>query len=141
MTRDVRAVSVLLPNGEQRSGEFLIWEEAPHDPDLVQVLLRFDDRQLTASSEEDLFDALSAIRKELEAEGIRLACYGCSRNVFPSPMIRSMGSGEQAYRLELGKPASLGDLVSIFDTGPGLEPVTLDEQEEYYRAWLQSLGQ
>jgi len=134
-----RTVTVLLPRGEQRRGEFRIWEEVPDNAHLVQLQLRFADRQLTAS-DEDLFEALSTIRKEIEAEGIRLVCYGCSRNVFPSPMSRSMGTGERAYRLELGKPARAADLVSIFDTGPGVDPVVLAEQEQFYHAWLQSLG-
>jgi hypothetical protein len=36
-----------------------------------------------------------------------------------------MGYGEKAYHLEIGRPAKSVDLVSIFDTGPEVQPATL----------------
>jgi hypothetical protein len=54
-------------------------------------------------------------------------------------MIRSMGSGEQAYRLRLGHPARMEDLVEIFASNPEVVPASVGEQEEFYRKWLESL--
>jgi hypothetical protein len=54
-------------------------------------------------------------------------------------MIKSMGSGEQAYRLKLGFPAKIEDLVSIFDCDPKVNPVSVKEQLEFYDKWLKSL--
>ncbi|QDU82893.1 hypothetical protein Pla110_46560 [Polystyrenella longa] len=36
-----------------------------------------------------------------------------------------MGGGRKAYRLTLRKQARLEDLVDIFDSEPGLEPVSV----------------
>jgi hypothetical protein len=139
-TKRIQAVQVLLPDGGRVMGEFRIWEEAPEDQDAVRLELRLDDRELAATTEDGFFEALAALRKQLEPEGFRLECYGCSRRVYPSAMARSMGYGEKAYRLEIGRPAKSADLVSIFDTGPEVEPATLADQAQYYRDWLGSLG-
>lgn len=136
----VQVVPVLQPGGLRVMGELRIWEEAPDNQDAVRLELRFDDQELGVTTEDGFFAALAALRKELESEGSLLACYGCSRNVYPSPMIRSMGQGEKAYLLKMGQPARSEDLVSIFETGAEVEPVTVAEQEKYYRDWLSSLG-
>lgn len=136
----IQAVQVLLPEGRRVMGEFRIWEEAPEDQGAVRLELRFDDIEFESVTEDGFFEALTSIRKQLEPEGFRLECYGCSKGVYPSGMVRSMGYGEKAYRLEIGRQARSADLVSIFDTGPGVEPVTLAGQEQYYRDWLASLG-
>lgn len=132
-------LEVLLSDGSRSIGEFWIWEEAPEDPNAVRLEIRFDGREFGVITENGFFEALTSLRKKLEPEGFRLVCYGSSRWVYPSPMIRSMGYGEKAYRLELGRQASSADLVSIFDTGPGVEPVTVAVQEQCYRDWLESL--
>src|SRR5438309_1168607 len=62
----------------------------------------------------DHFDALCRVREALEPLGMHLLCYGASRNVFPSGMGRDMGDGRKAYRMRMGQPATLADLVSIF---------------------------
>ena len=69
-----------------------------------------------------------------------VATYGGSRNVFPSGMSRDMGSGLKAYRLTLGSTGRLEDLVGIFETGPGIEPATVDEQRAFFREWVSSIA-
>lgn len=54
-------------------------------------------------------------------------------------MIEAMGYGEEAYQLTLGKPARMQDLVSIFDSGDDLVPVTVRKQREFYDKWLRNL--
>ena len=89
---------------------------------------------------EDYFTALADIREELAPLGLFPKIYGASRNVYPSPMSRSMGAGEKAYRLAMGRQAASRDLVSIFDHGPDLEPANVQEQRNFYESWLKSLG-
>lgn len=120
-------------------GSISAWEEAPDDPDSVLIELEYRGETIAGRSEEGFFDALCEIRRTLETEGKLLGCYGSSKNVFPSPMIRSMGYGEKAYRLKLGKQAKTKDLVSIFEAGPDVEAASCAEQEAFYREWLQSL--
>src|SRR5437660_1501816 len=97
--------------GRFLEGEFEAWEESPADADQVMVRLHLADLE-TEKSADDLFSAMVAIREELEARGTLLMNYGSSLNVYPSPMSRSMGSGEKAYRLRMGEQAKSADLVS-----------------------------
>jgi hypothetical protein len=88
----------------------------------------------------DFFEALCLIRVQLEPRGLRPVCYGASRNVWPSGMARDMSRGLKAYRTRIGERASLSNLVRIFDTGPDVEPVSVEEQKAYHNQWLTSLG-
>jgi hypothetical protein len=91
------------------------------------------------ATESDYFEALSRIRTELERHGHVVNCYGASRTVFPSGMARDMGAGLKAYKLRIGEPALVSDLVSIFACGPDLEVTTVAEQRAFYQQWLASL--
>jgi hypothetical protein len=86
----------------------------------------------------DYFASLALVRRELEAEGWLLSCYGASKNVWPSGMCRDMGGGLLAYRLRMGHVAKQMDLVDIFESGADFEPATVDEQEEFAKKWLAS---
>jgi len=106
--------------------------------DAYQLTLRYGEEEITAT-DYSYFHALCRIREELEVRGLRPFCYGSSRNVYPSGMSCQMGGGIKAYKMTLGKPARLSDLVGIFETGSDVEPVTVDQQEKYRDEWLQSL--
>jgi hypothetical protein len=124
--------------GRILDGEFEAWEVSPADPDQIMIRLHLADLE-TKRSADDFFTAMVGIREVLDARGIRLMNYGASLNIYPSPMSRSMGSGEKAYRLRMGEQAKSGDLVSIFETGPDVKPSTVYDQEQFYRDWLASL--
>jgi hypothetical protein len=87
----------------------------------------------------DYFDALCEVRRKLEVEGLLVRSYGCSRNLVLSGMCRDMGAGLNGYRVSLGKRPVRGDLVRIFDTGPDVDPVTVEEQRAFGREWLRSI--
>jgi hypothetical protein len=74
----------------------------------------------------DLFDALTALRKDLENLGFRLLCAGARPDVYPSGMARSMGNARKAYICELGRPAT--ELVDIFAGARPEQVSTLSEQ-------------
>lgn len=84
---------------------------------------------------ENFFYALIELRKELELQDIKLLCKGCSRDVYPSPMILSMGDAEKAYKLTMGKHALKKDLVSIFEPCELDEYASIEEQYAYYEQW------
>jgi hypothetical protein len=138
MDDEVRDVEVQLKDDRIVPAKLIIREAAPEHPELVQLSLEFRAKQITRNAE-DLFEAMCSIRKVLEEEGALLRCYGASRNVYPSGMTRDMGSGRKAYKLRMGAPAKLEDLVSILDTGPDVTPVTVEEQEKFFNAWIKSL--
>ena len=131
-------VAVLL-DGCRLDAVLLRWDEAPEDEDKVKLELNYDTTTVTVWSEHGYFRALSEIRTRIERTNALVVCYGSSENVYPSPMIESMGYGEKAYRLAMGRPALTSDLVSIFDVGPEVIPSTVNQQKNYYKAWLESL--
>jgi hypothetical protein len=115
------------------------WDESPENEDAVLIELRVDGRVLTASSERGYFHAFCEIRKQLEPLDIVPKCFAASENVYPSPMIESMGCGEKAYRLTLGKQARMSDLIEIFETADDVHPVSVELQRKYYKKWIESL--
>lgn len=88
---------------------------------------------------DDLFDALVAVRRELEPQGWFLAVQGARLDAYPSGMCRDMGGGARLYALRLGEQARQADLVDTFgDTDPEYVG-RVDEQRAYFDRWLQSL--
>ena len=47
--------------------------------------------------------------------------------------------GTKAYKLQMGKQATLNDVVDIFDYDNGLKIGSVKEQEEFYENWIESL--
>lgn len=138
MVEEVVPVDVKRVDGTTAHGTFSICYKDPEHPELVHLTLALRDRQFAASAS-DFFTALCFVRREIEAEGLLLNCYGASQNVFPSGMSRDMGIGDMAYKLTMGQRARTTDLVSIFHTGPDVLPATVEDQEHYYHSWLESL--
>jgi hypothetical protein len=123
--------------GGVEDGAFFLDEDA--DDDLCRLTFRFPHGEHNAVAD-DYFEAMCIIRGELKRVGWFPLCYGGSLNVFPSGMSRGMGCrGQLAYKLQLGKPARQADLVSIFDHGSDVNPVSVDEQSLFYKQWLQSV--
>jgi hypothetical protein len=107
--------------------------------DLCRLRLQHAGGELTVEAF-DYFEALCQIRRELEKSGWRPVCYGGSKSVYPSGMCRDMGRGLKAYRLQLGRPARLEDLVGIFESGPDVEPASVEEQRAFHDLWMRSVG-
>jgi len=126
MIEERRAVDLIAADGSIQPGEFLI-------------RCKVADRVLTTTAN-DGFDALILIRHELEAIGLSPLCWGASLQVYPSDLNRSEGVGDTAYKLTLGRFARSADRVNIFDSGPGQVAATVAEQEEFSRAWFDSLA-
>jgi hypothetical protein len=76
----------------------------------------------------DLFSALEAVRRQLEAEGLMLCCQGARPDVLPSGMARQMGGGRRAYRLRRDRRPDRTDLVDVFAPANCDDVVTVDEQ-------------
>jgi hypothetical protein len=128
-------VILILPDQAQTQGVFSFNDEANN----CTLTLQFDGRTTSATAD-DYFEAMCQLRQLLEVEGIRLHCYGASRNVYPSRMARDMGRGLKAYKMTMGQPAKQTDLVSIFASDADVQTATVEEQRAYFRTWLKSLG-
>jgi len=88
---------------------------------------------------QDLFDALIALRTELDDAGWRLLCSGARFDVFPSGMSRSMGGARKAYIMRLGAPAT--DLIDVFDEAEPKSVGTVKQQKEFHDKWIRSLAE
>lgn len=96
---------------------------------------------VTAKGEaRDLFAALAAARRELEVQGVQLACNGARLDVWPSGMLRQAGYGRRAYVLTMPPSVAQPSTVDIFEPAPGSSVLaTVDEQREWFRRYWDSV--
>lgn len=134
-----RTLRIRCEDGNLRNGYLKLIEQAPSNEDAVFVELEIDGRIFSASSERGYFHAFCDIRNNLEPLGFLPLCFAASEDVYPSPMIESMGSGEKAYRLTPGIQTTMDDLVHIFDTSDDIRPVSVTRQQIFYKKWIESL--
>jgi len=109
-----------------------IWDEDEFPR--CTLILRYEEGEIVAV-EDDYFEAMCTIRKQLEPDGIVPVCYGASRNCFPSAMSRDMGQGILVYNMTMGIHATREDLVTIFKSGDDVDPVTVEEQVAFFDEW------
>jgi hypothetical protein len=138
MSYTTHVVQVVDTDGVASAGELKLRGESPDDEELVQLQLTIPSLDVVAVAA-NYFEALKRLRLHLEERYLFIRCYGASRDVYPSPMMLNMGEGRLAYRLIMGKQAVMKDAVDIFDNGSDVIPCTVQEQEEFYQAWLSSL--
>ena len=106
------------------------------EDDLIRVVVTTATGRYEGDGE-GYFEALCAVRRELEHDGLLPGVQGARAGVYPSPMALSMGA-RRAYRLTMGQPARTKDLIDLFE--PVDPPVsTVDEQARWYADWLRSL--
>jgi hypothetical protein len=87
----------------------------------------------------DLFEALAAARRELEAHDILLGCNGARRDVHPSAMQRQAGWARRAYVLIMPRTGEKLQVVDIFAAAPDLSLLaTVDAQQAWYEQWRES---
>lgn len=127
---------ICLENEDRIESRLFLNEEG----EMYQIELEMQGSSFSAEGE-NYFDALVKLRKKIELQNIKLLCKGCSRFVYPSPMMLSMGDAMQAYSLTLGKPARLKDIVNIFEPCRYDEYASVDEQYAYYEKWIVSRGE
>ena len=93
------------------------------------------ERTIYFSKSGNIFDSIVELRKKLELKNIYLLCNASVINVYPSGMQKEFG-GTKAYKLQMGKQATLNDVVDIFDYDSELKIGSVKEQEEFYENWL-----
>jgi len=138
MGDEKKTVKLLLNKERPTFEELYLYEVAPDDGDMVLVKTTINGQKINIKGE-NFFSALLSLRKELEKENIQIVCNGAAKNVYPSPMQMSMGSGRTAYKLSMGQQATNSNMVDIFDCDEELDFVDIVEQSKYYTDWLQSV--
>ncbi|WP_353399356.1 hypothetical protein [Hydrogenophaga sp. 5NK40-0174] len=96
------------------------------------------ENQLLFANADDWFQALQAIREQLEPQSAFLCCQGARLNVYPSGMSRDMGGGRMAYVLVMEEHAQPARLVDIFDPADDSDFSTVAEQNAFFARWLKS---
>ena len=98
------------------------------------------ERTIYFSKSDNIFDSVVELRKKLELKNIYLLCNASVINVYPSGMQKEFG-GTKAYKLQMGKQATLSDVVDIFDYDSELKIGSVKEQEEFYENWIAKFEQ
>ena len=107
------------------------------EEDNCRITFEMGDYSISIEAE-NYFYALIDLRRKMESQNVKVLCKGASKYVYPSPMILSMGDAIKAYRLTLGRQASMKDLVNIFEPCKSDEYASIDEQLAYYKEWERS---
>jgi hypothetical protein len=107
--------------------------------DRCVVEVEIDDDLDVRGEGPDLFEALAAARRKLEAHDVLLACNGARRDVYPSAMLRQAAMARHAYVLTMPRTASRPEVVDIFAAAPESSVLaTVDEQREWFDLWMRS---
>lgn len=120
--------------GEEKSSLIELEEKT----DAVEINFYLDAMSIRKEGD-NFFETLIELRKELEKMDIQMLCKGCSRNVYPSGMLLSMGAGRKAYTLTLGETAMMSSLVDIFAPCSLEEYGTIEQQKFFFESWISSL--
>ena len=96
------------------------------------------ERTIYFSKSDNIFDSVVELRKKLELKNIYLLCNASLINVYPSVMQKEFGR-TKAYKLQMGKQATLSDVVDIFDYDSELKIGSVKEQKEFFESWIESL--
>ena len=120
------------PDGEIRDLQLTVSLDSPWT-----LEYRDADGRAHCYQERDLFETLREMRKELESTGVQLLCAGARTDVWPSGMSRSMAGGRKAYILHIGKQAT--ERVDIFDYAEPKTIGTVQQQLDYFHAWIEAL--
>lgn len=102
--------------------------------------VRCDFRGISVSGRaDDFFEALTAVRQQLEMHGLLPLVWGASRDVYTSPMARDLSHGQLAWRLVPGCKPAKDQLLNIFESGADMQVVSVAEQRACFEHWLASV--
>lgn len=135
MDTEKKRVKLLFEKHEIKEIDLYIYDDFEDNPD--RISLQIDIEGIKYSGESDNhFEALIELRKGLEMDEIQIMCNGAGKNIYPSPMQFDFGNTRKAYKKYLGQQAKISDLIDIFGYDGGIEFVSIDEQLEFERVWV-----
>lgn len=124
-------VTVSLVRGAERHPALLRWRRAGSPPQ-YRLQLVWMGPELGATGA-DAFEALAALRVQLEPSGWFVAVHGARRDTYPGDC--DSGGGFSVYVLQIGRPVRPEDQVATFDEADPALLGTVAEQEEHWRLW------
>jgi hypothetical protein len=132
-------IQVALVRGDERRPALIHWLEAYDGPrPTYWFQLVWTGPELRAIGP-DAFEALAAIREQLEPSAWFVAVQGSRLDTYPSGMARDMGGGFRVYIMRMGQNASFEDLVDTFAEADPSLLATVAAQEEYWRRWRRAV--
>ena len=134
--KEIILLNAICGDAESYPAEVSLEEIADGENVNIEIWIRGKQYSSTA---ENYFMALRNLRIQMEHDDVQIVCNGAVRNVYPSAMMLRMGNGRKAYVLHHGIQARQTDIVDIFNTDVIPQVCSVNEQENYYREWLDSL--
>lgn len=131
-----RVVRVCSADGRAQAQAEVEWTDRPP----WSVVIRLPGTDPIEASADDLFACLREVRRSASRMGWRLCVAGARTDAWPSRMSSQMGGAALVYVHVLGQPSRDDDLRPIFDDAPCEAVGSIEEQGEFRRRWLESLG-
>jgi hypothetical protein len=128
---DEREVPVVDPSGHLATADLLSRRTADHGY-LLEVQGPWGS---TTAAADDLFEALTQVRRELEPRGWRILIQGARRDTYPSGMQRDQAAGRRVYVMRPGQPATLDDVRDTFAPADRTDVGSVAEQERAWQQW------
>ena len=119
--------------GDERGSVKLEWSDAP--PWVLSAKGPFG---RVVERHDDLFSALTALRRVLEADGWLLQVNAARVDAWPSQMARDAGGGK-VYLLRIGQQGRREDLVDALAPIEGGRAATVEEQQAFHDRWVAAL--
>jgi hypothetical protein len=115
------------------------WNEKNGRRTECRITLRWAGGQIECI-DSNFFESFKQVRKLLTGLSLLPMCYGASRNIVVTGMLLDMGLGMKIYREgKLNTFPTRKSLIDLFAGGEDIEPVSVEEQEEFRREWLDSV--
>jgi hypothetical protein len=114
----------------------LLLEKREYDTGIIEMRINYNNK-IFQNNEEDYFICFQKIKDSLLKCNVGIQCYGSMINVYPSPMMRT--SNNLAYILEMEKAALKKDIINIFDYVDINKFATSEEQNNFYKEWIENI--
>lgn len=116
------------------------WNEDGRRLTECRITLKWADSEVS-QVDGNFFESLKRVRKQLALLGLYPLCYGASCNVVITGMAIDMSLVMKIYKeVKLNTFPTRNQLVGLFDFGDDVEPVSVEEQEEFQRKWVKSVN-
>lgn len=115
--------------------EATIYADEAETSDDIILKINLEGKEISAA-EHSYFSAFQKLRDMLLEMDHGIKCCGSRLNAVQSGM---MGSSDKIYLVQLGRPALLGDIVSLYDYSDINEFPDTQEQNEFFEKWTASL--
>ena len=133
----VHPVEVELPEGRIVVAEFSVEQFPDRNWQLTAVIPGFAPMLVSGG---DLLECLRTLKRKTDPDAIRWLCHGARREAWASGMLRDMSGASKVYITKIGLPTTRSDLVPIFGAVARDAVGTVEEQDAYHHAWLNSLN-